>query len=80
MKYGLAFKLDLSQSDKDLQRVSERISLKQNDKKVDFGYSPSPIDDLNKFLKFKVKEEFDFSNCLYRFERRGKTNRDSSSR
>lgn len=56
----ISVQLYRSQSDKDLQRVSERISLKQNDKKVDFGYSPSPIDDLNKFLKFKVKKNSTF--------------------
>ena len=31
-------------------------ALKQNNKEVDFGFSPSAIEDLNKFLKFKVKK------------------------
>ncbi|MFA9188273.1 transglutaminase-like domain-containing protein [Flavobacterium sp. FBOR7N2.3] len=46
--------LQLYKSDKNLQRVSEKISIEQEGKELDFGYSPSPIDDLNKFLKFKV--------------------------
>ena len=46
--------LQLYKSDKDLQRVSEKIALVKEGKELDFGYSPSPIDDLNKFLKFKV--------------------------
>jgi hypothetical protein len=49
-----------SQSDIDLQRISERISLKQNNEEIDFGYSPSAIDDLNRFLKFKVKKNSTF--------------------
>lgn len=46
--------LQLYKSDKDLQRVSEKIAIVKEGKELDFGYSPSPIDDLNKFLKFKV--------------------------
>ncbi|WP_299580826.1 transglutaminase-like domain-containing protein [uncultured Sunxiuqinia sp.] len=37
-------------------RVSDRVEIWQGDKNIDFGYSPSTIDDLNKFLKFKLKK------------------------
>lgn len=43
-------------SEKDLQRVSEKVTLKQQNKEVNFGFSPSQTDDLNKFLKFRVKK------------------------
>ncbi|MNY04857.1 hypothetical protein D3C86_1375590 [compost metagenome] len=43
-------------TEKDLQRVSEKITLKQQDKEINFGFSPSSTDDLNKFLKFRVKK------------------------
>ena len=56
----ISIQLYNSKSDKDLKRVSERISLKQNNKEIDFGYSPSAIDDLNRFLKFKVKKNSTF--------------------
>lgn len=52
----ISVQLYQSKSDKELQRVSERISLEQDGKILDFGYSPSSIDDLNKFLKFKVNK------------------------
>lgn len=38
-------------------RVSEKITVWEGDKQVDFGYSPRPIEDLNKFLKFRVKKD-----------------------
>lgn len=50
----ISLQLFQSKSDKDLQRVSEKIGIVKEGKELDFGYSPSSIDDLNKFLKFKV--------------------------
>lgn len=38
-------------------RVSEKITVFEGDKQVDFGYTPRPIDDLNKFLKFRLKKD-----------------------
>lgn len=38
-------------------RISERISVFEGDNQIDFGYSPLPTDDLNKFLKFKLKKD-----------------------
>lgn len=52
----ISVQLFQSKSDKDLKRVSEKIVLEEEGKQIDFGYSPSPIDDLNKFLKFKVSK------------------------
>lgn len=37
------------------QRISEKIEVISNCEVVDFGYSPATTDDLNKFLKFKLK-------------------------
>lgn len=54
--------LQLYKSDKDLKRVSEKIAIEKDGKELDFGFSPSPIDDLNKFLKFKVTK-----NSTYQF-------------
>lgn len=48
--------LQLYKSGKDLKRVAEKIVIVQEGKQLDFGFSPSPIDDLNKFLKFKVNK------------------------
>ncbi len=42
-------------------RVSDRVEVWQGDKNIDFGYSPSTIDDLNKFLKFKLKKNSDYT-------------------
>ena len=44
-------------------RVSEEISVWEADKKVVFGFTPMPTDDLNKYLIFKLKKGVD-----YRFE------------
>lgn len=52
----ISVQLFQSKSEKDLKRVSEKIVLEEEGKQIDFGYSPSPIDDLNKFLKFKVSK------------------------
>lgn len=52
----VGFLLYNKNSEKDLERVSERITIRQQDKDVNFGFSPSPTDDLNRFLKFKLKK------------------------
>jgi hypothetical protein len=44
-------------------RISERISVFEGDNQIEFGYSPLPTDDLNKFLKFKLKKD-----KIYRLE------------
>ena len=44
-------------------RMSEKVTVWEGDKKVVFGFTPMPTDDLNKFLKFKLKR-----NINYRFE------------
>lgn len=44
-------------------RVSEKVTVCVGDEQVDFGYTPQPIDDLNKFLKFRLKK-----NKTYRLE------------
>lgn len=41
-------------------RVPTRVSLKQEGKEIDFGFSPSPTDDMNKFLVFRVKRNQDY--------------------
>jgi len=43
-------------------RVSKRISVWKDDKQVDFGYSPSKTDDLNRFLPFVLRK-----NTAYTF-------------
>ena len=43
-------------TDKSDSRLDCRIDIFNDDKKVDFGYSPSPTDDMNKFLKLKLKK------------------------
>lgn len=53
-----------SKSDENSKRVSQKISIKQDGKELDFGYSPSSIDDLNKFLKFKVTKNNSY-NLVY---------------
>jgi len=44
-------------------RISERISVFEGENQIEFGYSPLPTDDLNKFLKFKLEK-----NKTYRLE------------
>ncbi len=44
-------------------RISEKVTVWEGEKEVVFGYTPSATDDLNKFLKFKLKR-----NTSYRFE------------
>lgn len=50
-------------SDSANNRISEKVTVWNGDKKIDFGYTPTPTDDLNKFLKFKLEK-----NISYRFE------------
>ncbi len=42
-------------------RVSKKISIKVNDQEVDFGYSPSLTDDLNKYLKIRLKKNTQYT-------------------
>ncbi|PTN07898.1 transglutaminase family protein [Mangrovibacterium marinum] len=42
-------------------RVPERISLKEKGSEVDFGFSPSPTDDMNNYLVFRVKRNQQYS-------------------
>lgn len=44
-------------------RISEKITVWEDKDKVVFGFTPSATDDLNKYLKFKLKK-----NTNYRFE------------
>lgn len=53
----------LLQSPRSDKRISRRISVKQGDTEVNFGYSPSDVDDLNRLLKVKLKK-----NTMYNFE------------
>jgi len=47
-----------SEGDESAQaRVSDKITVWEGDKQIDFGYTPRPIDDLNKFLKFRLKKD-----------------------
>ncbi|WP_120275725.1 transglutaminase domain-containing protein [Mangrovibacterium diazotrophicum] len=41
-------------------RIPTRVSLMQDGKEVDFGFSPSPTDDMNKYLVFRVKRNQDY--------------------
>lgn len=43
------------------QRICERIEVFYGDELLDFGYSPSSNDDLNKFLKFKLKKGLEYT-------------------
>ena len=38
-------------------RLSCRVDVMENDKRVNFGYSPRKTDDMNQFLQFKLKKE-----------------------
>ncbi len=44
-------------------RISEKVTVWDDDKEIVFGYTPMPTDDLNKYLKLKLKKE-----VQYRFE------------
>lgn len=43
------------------KRISRRISVKQGETEVNFGYSPSDVDDLNRFLKIRLKKNTDYT-------------------
>lgn len=51
-------------------RIHTRIALLKDGKEADFGFSPSPTDDMNKFLVFKVKKN---SKYTLQFDAAGKT-------
>ena len=53
----------LFQSPRSDIRISRRITVKLEDKEVNFGYSPSAVDDLNRYLTIRLKK-----NTLYTFE------------
>ncbi len=38
-------------------RIAEKVTLWEGEKQVDFGYTPLPTDDLNRFLKFRLKKD-----------------------
>ncbi len=42
-------------------RVSEKVMVFDGEKEVIFGFSPASIDDLNKFLKFKLKKDTEYA-------------------
>jgi len=53
-----------NQTDQGAQgRISEKVTVWEDEEQVDFGYTPLPTDDLNKFLKFRLKKD-----KTYRFE------------
>ena len=56
-----------SATDDSNNRVHEKVTVTQNGEKVDFGFSPSPTDDLNQLLPFRLKKE-----TMYQFEYAGK--------
>lgn len=43
------------------QRIATEITVSKDGKKVNWGYTPSPVDDLNKFLKFKLQKNTDYT-------------------
>jgi hypothetical protein len=46
-----------------VNRIHEKVTVWSGDKQVDFGFTPLPTDDLNKYLKFRLKK-----NSSYRLE------------
>ena len=42
-------------------RVSRKITIKANDKVIDFGYSPAATDDLNRYLKIRLKKNTQYT-------------------
>jgi hypothetical protein len=46
-------------------RLSCRVEFLQDDKRVDFGYSPNKRDDLNRFLQIKVKKGREYKVVVY---------------
>jgi hypothetical protein len=41
-------------------RISCRVDIYEGDEKVDFGYSPRKTDDMNLFLKFRLKKSTNY--------------------
>lgn len=42
-------------------RLHQKVIVRKDDKNVDFGYTPSPTDDLNRFLIFKLKKNTSYT-------------------
>lgn len=42
-------------------RISGKVRLLQGEKQINFGFTPQPVDDLNRFLKFKIKKNERYS-------------------
>ncbi|TKG92488.1 transglutaminase domain-containing protein [Puteibacter caeruleilacunae] len=51
------------------QRVASKVEVVNGEKSVSFGYTPGPTDDMNKFLKFKLKKNTDY---VFKFDVAGK--------
>lgn len=51
---------DSAKPDDSDKRTSARISVILGEEEVDFGYSPAPYDDLNRFLIFRLKKNTDY--------------------
>ncbi|MDO5981140.1 transglutaminase domain-containing protein [Flavivirga spongiicola] len=49
---------DIAKSD---SRLDCRVDIFMEDEKIDFGYSPSATDDMNKFLKLKLKKNTNYT-------------------
>lgn len=43
------------------QRITKRIEVLKDGQTIDFGYSPAPTDDLNKYLKFKLLKDTEYT-------------------
>lgn len=41
-------------------RIISRVSVSKGEERVDFGYTPGPRDDLNRFLTFRLKKNTDY--------------------
>jgi hypothetical protein len=58
----IVYKSPDSQTSND--RVSCRVEVHQGDQRVDFGYSPTKTEDNNKFLKFRLLKDQEYSLVL----------------
>jgi hypothetical protein len=38
-------------------RIAEKVTLWEDDNQIDYGYTPLPTDDLNRYLKFRLKKD-----------------------
>lgn len=47
-------------------RIAEKVTVWEGETQIDFGYTPLPTDDLNRFLKFRLKKD-----RIYRLEYSG---------